>query len=165
MAEKKTAKKQAKKVGGETDPDFKHLVRIAATDLPGGKQVMVALTGVKGIGKRMAALVADEAKVPREAKIGALSDEDIERLTAVVGGLNENTPGWMRNRQHDYDTGDDIHNIGNEIEIATKDDINRLKKIRAYRGIRHEAGLPVRGQRTRANNRKGAAVGVQRKKE
>lgn len=163
MAEKK-AKKQAKKVSAETDPDFRHLVRIAATDLPGTKRVHIALTGVKGVGKRLAPLVADRAGVPRDVKIGSLSDEQLERLVAAVGDVGEIAPHWMRNRQNDYDSGDDLHHIGAEIDIAVKDDVNRLKKIRAYRGVRHELGLRVRGQRTRANNRTGITVGVQRKK-
>jgi small subunit ribosomal protein S13 len=114
--------------------------------------------------ERIAPLVADRADVPRDVKIGTLSDEQVERLAKVVGEVVEHTPVWMRNRQNDYDTGADLHNIGNEIEIAVKDDINRLKKIRAYRGVRHELGLRVRGQRTRSNNRTGITVGVQRKK-
>lgn len=167
MAEKEEPKKQkkgAKKVATPQDEDFKHLVRIAATDLAGTKPVLVALTGIKGIGIRLAPLVADRADVKRDVKIGNLSDEEVERVAEIVENLVDETPSWMRNRQRDPDSGEDLHLVGPEIEITTKDDINRLKKIRAYRGVRHEHGLRVRGQRTRANNRSGITVGVQRKK-
>ncbi len=164
MAEKKEKKKSEKKVATTEDEDFKHLVRIAATDLSGQKPVLVALTGIKGVGTRLAPLVADRAKVQRDVKIGTLSDEEVERLAEIVDNIVDEVPTWMRNRQRDPDSGEDLHHVGPEIEITVKDDINRLKKIRAYRGVRHEHGLPVRGQRTRANNRSGITVGVQRKK-
>lgn len=61
------------------------------------------------------------------------------------------------------DSGEDIHYIGTEVEITLKEDLNRLKKVRSYRGVRHENNLPVRGQRTRSNGRTGMTVGVQRK--
>jgi small subunit ribosomal protein S13 len=162
--EKQSKKKTGKKVATPQDEDFKHLVRIAATDLPGTKPVLVALTGIKGVGNRLAPLIADRANVKRDEKIGNLSDEEVERIAGLVENIGEEVPAWMRNRQRDPESGEDIHHVGPNIEIVVKDDINRLKKIRAYRGVRHEHNLPVRGQRTRANNRSGITVGVQRKK-
>ena len=52
-----------------------------------------------------------------------------------------------------------------DIDMRLRDEINIMKKIRSYRGIRHERGLPARGQRTRANNRKGLSLGVSKKRE
>lgn len=166
MAEqkKKGGKGGSEKVQTEYDDDFQHLVRISATDLPGTKKVVTALTGLKGIGIRLAPLVADKAGVDRNQKIGTLKDTEVQKLQEIVEGIGEEVPSWMRNRRRDYDSGEDVHLIGNEIELTLKDDINRLKKIRAYRGVRHENHLPVRGQRTRSNGRSGLTVGVQRKK-
>ena len=166
MAEKKGKKKDSAgdKVQTEYDEDFKHLVRLSATDLAGTKKVQVALTGVKGIGIRLAPLVADSAGVDRNQKIGTLTDEEVETLQDTIDSVAELTPTWMRNRQKDYDSGEDLHYIATEVEITLKDDLNRLKKIRSYRGVRHEGNLPVRGQRTRSNGRGGMTVGVQRKK-
>ncbi|MDP6459896.1 MAG: 30S ribosomal protein S13, partial [Candidatus Hydrothermarchaeota archaeon] len=73
-------------------------------------------------------------------------------------------PAWLLNRRKDYASGKDIHVTGSELAISLREDLNRLKKIRSYRGIRHERGLPVRGQRTRTSFRRGASVGVTRKK-
>ena len=51
-----------------------------------------------------------------------------------------------------------------EMEMTLRDDLNRLRKIRCYRGIRHETGQKVRGQRSRSNGRSGLAMGVHKKK-
>lgn len=154
----------AKKVVSD-NPDFRHLVRLAATDLAGGKQVVIALQGIRGVGKRISYVIADKAAVPRFSKIGDLADPQIQALDAALQNFIETSPGWIFNRQHDYDTGDNTHLIGTNVEIFLREDINRLKKVRTYRGVRHEAGLPVRGQRTRSNGRVGMTVGVLRKKE
>ena len=71
----------------------------------------------------------------------------------------------MVNRRRDPYDGVSRHVVGNELVLTVKQDIERLKRIRCYRGIRHELGLPVRGQRTRSTFRKGKTVGVQRKKK
>ena len=78
--------------------------------------------------------------------------------------LSQSLPKWMRNRKKDYLTGKDIHLIGTDLDLSQREDIKRQKIIKSYRGVRHSAGLPVRGQRTRTSFRKGATVGVVRKK-
>ncbi|MCD6236481.1 MAG: 30S ribosomal protein S13, partial [Thermoplasmata archaeon] len=121
-------------------------------------------TGIKGIGLRMSAFIADSIGVSRDEKIGNLSDEQIGKIQDMVSNLSKYAPDWMVNRRKDYYTGKNRHIIGADITLVLREDINRLKKIRAYRGIRHELGLPVRGQRTRSNGRKGLTLGVSRKK-
>jgi small subunit ribosomal protein S13 len=146
------------------EDDFKYIVRIAATDVDGNKPVRYALTQVKGVGDTLAHIIAREADVDENIKIGKLSDKHIEQLSDLVVNTAEVVPPWMRNRQRDIETGEDRHLIGPEIDMVRRDDINRLKKIKSYRGLRHEKGLPVRGQRTRGNKRSGLAVGVSRRK-
>jgi small subunit ribosomal protein S13 len=70
----------------------------------------------------------------------------------------------MCNRTKDYDTGEDLHVVSVELELLVQEDVNRLKKTRSYKGIRHENGHKVRGQRTSSNGRKGSTIGVIRKK-
>lgn len=149
----------------EHGEDFKFLVRITNTDLDGTKTVVNALTGLKGVNSRLSRVIASHAGVERRAKIGDLSDADIDKIKASVEAIEEYAPAWMRNRRFDPETGEDHHLIGPEIDLTLRDDLNRLKKIRSWRGIRHEQKLPVRGQRTKANGRTGMTVGVQRKKE
>ncbi len=146
------------------EDDFKYIVRIAATDVDGGKPVRYALTQVKGVGDTLAHIIAREADVDENLKIGNLPEEHIGQLSDLVVNAADVVPPWMRNRQRDIETGEDRHLIGPEIDTTRRDDINRLKKIKSYRGLRHEKGLPVRGQRTKGNKRSGLAVGVSRRR-
>lgn len=155
--------KKAPSMKGEENPDFKYIVRIANSDLDGKYQVVPALAIVKGLGLRTGAVVAARAGVNPNQKIGNLSDADVAKLQESVDALVENVPGWMLNRRKDIDTGEDTHLIGSDVEIKLRDDFNRLKKIRSFRGLRHESGQKVRGQRSRSNGRTGLTLGVQKK--
>jgi small subunit ribosomal protein S13 len=148
----------------EYGDDFRFLVRISATDLDGKKNVAQGLTGLKGVNDRLSRLIARETGLDQSARLGDITDEQLAKLGETLERVDDFIPEWMRNRQMDPETGDDIHLIGGEIDLTLRDDINRLKKIRSWRGIRHEANLPTRGQRTKANGRTGITVGVQRSK-
>jgi small subunit ribosomal protein S13 len=144
--------------------DFKHIVRIAATNLDGNKRVEFALMQITGVGKKISTLLTDYVGLDRTVKIGNLSEKEIASLDNALSTMDTWAPAWILNRQKDYYTGKNKHLIGPELELTVREDINLLRKIRSYRGIRHEKGLPVRGQRTRSNKRMGLAVGVSRKK-
>ena len=68
------------------------------------------------------------------------------------------------NRQRELETNEDAHIIANEVSMTRDDDVSRLAEMKTYRGMRHRSGHKVRGQRLRSNGRKGATLGVQRKK-
>lgn len=144
-------------------PDFRYLVRIHNTDLDGKKPFSTALTYVPGVSHRMAAVVARETGIDGKMRIGKLTEEQINKTAEAISALGEVVPEWMLNRRKDIETGEDGHLVGTEIAIMLREDLNRLKKIRSWRGYRHERKLPTRGQRTKANGRFGSAVGVQRK--
>ncbi len=151
----------------ERPPDakenFRYIIRLANTDIPGARTVSYALTTVDGIGIRVAETVSDLAGIPRKERIGNLTDEQLEKIDQVLANLGELVPPWMVNRPDDPDSGADIHLYGSDVELRLRDDINRMKMIRSYRGIRHEQGQKVRGQRTRSNGRTGLTVGVIKK--
>lgn len=147
------------------NPDFKYIVRVANTDLDGKYQVIPALAQVKGLGIRTAAIVAERAGVNAYQKIGNLPDADVAKLQDAVEGLTDGLPMWLLNRRKDVETGDDVHLIGTDLDIKHRDDLNRLKKIRTYRGVRHDDGQKVRGQRSKSNGRTGLTLGVQKKKQ
>ena len=147
----------------EENKEFKYIVRIAATDLDGHKPTRYALTQIKGINFMVANAIVNYANVDGRERIGNLPDEEIEKISKAIETINDWLPPWLRNRRKDIFTGKDLHLIGTEIDLTLREDINLLKKIRSYRGIRHERGLPVRGQRTRSNKRKGLTVGVIKK--
>ncbi len=149
---------------GREDDEIKYIVRIAQTDLDGRKAAQYALTGLRGIGIRTARILTRSAGVDPTSTMGYLNDEQIEGLRESVAHFTSNIPPWMFNRKKSYVTGQDEHLLGPQLELALREDLNRMKKTRSYRGIRHERGHKVRGQRTKSTGRRGATVGVQRKK-
>ncbi len=153
-----------KREEGRGEEEFKHIVRILDTDLDGKKSVVYSLCGVKGIGRRVAKTIAVSSGMDPRAKMGELSDGEIKRLKAAINSVEKRLPEWMLNRKKDLITGEDRHIMGPELLLKLREDINLLRKIRSYRGIRHERGLRLRGQRTKATGRKGLVVGVTRKK-
>jgi len=76
-----------------------------------------------------------------------------------------NIPHWLYNRRKDPASGNYTHITSSALDMTKKGDIDRMKKIRCYKGVRHMLGLPVRGQRTKSSFRTGGIVGVKRKKE
>jgi small subunit ribosomal protein S13 len=149
----------------DRSPDFKYIIRLSNTDVKGEKSFIYGLTSVKGIGLHMATFIAEKTGFDKNKKVGDLTDQQIEKIQDAINSINENAPTWMLNHRKDYDTGNDIHLIGSDIDTRLRDEINIMKKIRSYRGIRHERGLRIRGQRTRSNGRRGLALGVSKKKE
>ena len=165
--QEKPEKAEVKKEKPKKDrgPDFKYIVRLSNTDVDGEKKVVYGLSSIKGVGVHMASFIINETDIDRNMRIGDLKDAQIEKLQEAINNIIENAPGWMLNHRKDYETGEDIHLVGSDIDMRLRDEINIMKKIRSYRGIRHERGLPARGQRTRANNRKGLTLGVSKKRE
>jgi len=145
------------------DENFNFIVRIASSDIDGQKRTVIGLQSIKGVGKRVAQVAARKAGVDPTARIGTLSDDKVKELEKLILTYVVYAPHWAGNRQMDYETGADMHLIGNDLDMIQKDDVNRMKMIRCYRGIRHETKHKVRGQRTRSNGRKGLTLGVQRK--
>lgn len=144
----------------EEDEDFRYFVRIQQTDLDGTKSVERALTEMDGIGRRSARIIADRLDLSYQETLGSLPEDTIDDLIDEVTGYAEGQPAWLANRQSPFYSGVTTHEIGNEVSLTREHDINRLQKIRAYRGIRHERGQKVRGQRTKSTGRSEGTVGV-----
>ena len=163
MAKKDETKEKTKEKSEKEQDDFSYIVRIANTDIDGDKTVLHGLTSIKGIGRHMSMLIINSIDIDKNLKMGKLKDNHIEKINEAIEQIRDRAPSWMLNHQKDYETGEDLHLIGTQIELQLRDEINIMKKIRSYKGIRHERGLPSRGQRTRSNNRKGLSLGVSRK--
>ncbi len=149
--------------------EIRHIVRIAGKDLKGTLPMPRALTHVKGISSSLASAIAkkaaDELNVNINVMIGNLSEKQSEALEKIViNPAGYGIPTWMLNRRKDPETGKDAHLSGHDLDFAIKGDIDKEKKLRSYRGVRHSAGLTVRGQRTRTSGRHGQTIGVKRKK-
>ncbi|HPR42614.1 MAG TPA: 30S ribosomal protein S13 [Candidatus Methanofastidiosa archaeon] len=145
--------------------EFRHIVRVSGTDLKGDTQIQLALTGIRGVGQMMARSIAILVGHDPTDKMGEITDDDVSNMERILESPLENgIPEWMLNRRKDMDTGKDLHITGSKLAMAFREDINNMRKIRAYRGIRHELGLPARGQRTKSSFRTGSTLGVRRKK-
>ncbi len=144
--------------------DFNYIVRLMNTDLDGEQPTLYALRSIKGVGTRISESIVRDAGVSSTEKIGTLEDSEIDKLREALKAFADKAPNWMFNRERDPHSGKDLHLFGSELDMTLREDLNRLKKISCYRGIRHEQGQKVRGQRTRSNGRSGMTVGVQRRK-
>lgn len=157
----KEGKKEAPKAK-EEGPEIRHIVRIADTDIDGNRSIQYGLTGIKGINRRVAKIVSLNSGLDPIATIGYLNDADIDKLKLSVDNISTVLPTWMMNKQNNILTGDDRQLLGMDVLLSKNEDINLMKKARSYKGLRHERGLRVRGQRTRSTGRKGRTVGVTR---
>ncbi|MFB6154609.1 MAG: 30S ribosomal protein S13 [Haloferacaceae archaeon] len=144
----------------EEEENLRYFVRIGQTDLDGTKTVERSLTDMNGIGKRTARVIADTAGVDRHATFGRLEDEEIDAVTDVVENLEAHVPEWMVNRRQDFFSGESSHEIGSDLQQTRRHDINRMKMIDSYRGVRHKRGQKVRGQRTKSTGRTEGTIGV-----
>eukprot|EP01098_Paradermamoeba_levis_P003716 TRINITY_DN1659_c0_g4_i1.p1 TRINITY_DN1659_c0_g4~~TRINITY_DN1659_c0_g4_i1.p1 ORF type:complete len:155 (-),score=55.20 TRINITY_DN1659_c0_g4_i1:95-559(-) len=145
--------------------EFQHILRLLNTNIDGRQKVMYALTAIKGIGRRFANLICKKADIDVNRRAGELSNEEQERvLTIIAHPLQYKIPKWFLNRQKDIKDGKYSQVFANGLEAKLRDDLERLKKIRAHRGLRHAWGLRVRGQHTKTTGRRGRTVGVSKKK-
>jgi small subunit ribosomal protein S18e len=89
----------------------------------------------------------------------------VEKVITVLNNPRQyKIPDWFLNRQRDIKDGKFSHVMANNLESKMRDDLERLKKIRNHRGLRHYWGLRVRGQHTKTTGRRGRTVGVSKKK-
>ena len=121
------------------------MARIAGVDIPKQKRGVIALTYIYGIGKSRAQEILATAKVDENTKVQDWTDDDISNIREAVG----------------------TYTIEGELRSEIQLNIKRLMDIGCYRGIRHRAGLPLRGQRTKNNSRtrKGKRKTVANKKK
>lgn len=140
------------------------IVRILQKDIEGGSTVYAGLAKIKGVSWSLSNAVCKKLEIPKNKKVGALTDAEIEKIEKFLKNPKE-LPRFLHNRQKDFETGQDKHLTGTDLELRKDFDIKRLKKIKSYRGLRHMINLPMRGQRTKSNFRKNRAKGSGIKKK
>lgn len=106
--------------------------RIAGVNIPENKRIAVALTYIYGIGHALSADILMKAKVSPDIRANKLTPEEVSRLKEII---------------------EKSFKVEGELRREKMMNIKRLKDIRAYRGVRHIKGLPVRGQQTKTNTR------------
>lgn len=141
------------------------IIRLAETNLDGTKPVKAAIRGVRGVSFMTANYVTKKLKLEGKT-LGQLTEAEHKKLEDMLMNMDKaEMPLWMLNRRRDPETGENGHLVASKLQFTQKMDINLMRKLKTYKGIRHAAGLPVRGQRTRSSFRKGTSVGVKRKQE
>jgi small subunit ribosomal protein S13 len=121
------------------------MARIAGVDIPKNKRGVIALTYIFGIGSSRAKDILEKANVSEDKKVQDWNDDEIGAIREAVS----------------------FFKIEGELRSEISLNIKRLMDIGCYRGIRHRAGLPLRGQRTKNNSRtrKGKRKTVANKKK
>ena len=108
------------------------MARISGVTIPSEKQVQIALTYVFGVGSKTAKTILEVAKIDPTTRVKQLTDDEIGRIQGVI---------------------DNQFTVEGDLQRIVSTNIKRLKDINSYRGLRHKANLPSRGQRTRTNGR------------
>ncbi|CAD2091708.1 40S ribosomal protein S18, putative [Plasmodium chabaudi adami] len=145
--------------------DFHHILRVLNTNVDGKEKVTIALTAIKGIGKRIANVICKQANVDPTKRAGELTTEEINNIVHIMNSPSQfKIPDWFLNRRRDIKDGKNLHVIANQLDSYLREDLERMKKIRLHRGLRHHWGLRVRGQHTKTTGRRGRTVGVAKKK-
>ena len=116
------------------------MARIAGVTIPADKQVWIALTSVYGIGRTTSKAILAEAKIEPTTRVKDLTEADEQKLNDIISK----------------------YTVEGDLKRLVTNNIKRIKDINSYKGLRHKAGLPVNGQRTRTNarTRKGKAIAV-----
>merc|ERR1712043_39255 len=113
----------------------------------------------------MGHLVAKKADVDITKRAGEMTDEEVEKMITIMTNPRQfKIPDWFLNRQKDVKDGKYSQVMSNTLDNKLREDLERLKKIRNLRGLRHYWGLRVRGQHTKTTGRRGRTVGVSKKK-
>jgi small subunit ribosomal protein S13 len=107
------------------------MARIAGVDLPKNKPTFIALERIYGIGIPLAFKILAKTNINPNKRVKDLSEEEISKLRLEIENMR----------------------VEGALRAEIQRNIKRLIDIKCYRGIRHEKGLPVRGQRTRHNAR------------
>ena len=127
---------------------------------------MFALKGIKGIGRRIANVVLKVAGIDLNKRAGQITEAEIDAINDVLARPTEHgIPKWMLNRQHCPRDGTWSHLVSSMVDTKAREDLEKLKKIKLHRGLRHFWGLKCRGQRTYATGRRGRTLGVTKKKK
>ena len=145
--------------------DYKYIVRVGGADVDGQESLLQGLTRIRGVGLRISKAIIKQLEMDPSQRLGYLDDAAIEKIEAIIRDpVGSGFPDWYVNRPRDRMSGRMLHLTGSDLDFAHRNDIDRLRRIKSWRGTRHSLGLKVRGQHTRTTGRGGMAVGVSRKK-
>jgi small subunit ribosomal protein S13 len=108
------------------------MLRIAGVNIPDNKRIEISLTYIYGVGKNISGNILAELKIDKDKRTKDLTEEEQNNIRSFVEKKIK---------------------IEGDLKLEVRDNVKRLKEVGCYRGTRHQRGLPVRGQRTKTNNR------------
>merc|ERR1719230_2221367 len=145
--------------------EFVHILRVQNTNINGKQKAPFGLRQIRGLGRRFAVLALKIAQVNLEKRSGEMTEEEIKTVNDIIARPTEyNIPKWFLNRQKDPKHGTWTQLISNNLDTYMREDLERMRKSKNHRGLRHYWGHRVRGQRTKSTGRCGKTLGVTRKK-
>ena len=146
------------------------------TNVNGRHKASFALRIIKGLGRRFSNLTLKIAQIDMSKRAGELTETDIEKISDIIQkplgkliafvnrALEYGVPKWFLNRQRCIKDGTYSQLISNMVDTRLREDLERMKKTRQHRGLRHYLGVKVRGQKTKSTGRTGKTLGVTKKK-
>ncbi|XP_068952551.1 small ribosomal subunit protein uS13-like [Petaurus breviceps papuanus] len=149
---------------------FQHTLRVLDTNTDGRHEIAFAITAIKGVGRIYAhgkhcRKVLRKADTGLSKRAGELTEDEVECvITIMQNPWQHKIPDWFLNRQKDGKNGKYSQVLANGLDNKLREDLERLKKIRAHRGLRNFWGLQVQGQHTKTTGRRSHTVGVSKKK-
>jgi small subunit ribosomal protein S13 len=156
MTENKTYSKKE-------NQEEERIIRILSKDVPGNSKIYPGLARIKGVAWAFSNAICKVLKFNKNKQIKDLTEDEIKNIEDFI--KNPKVPKYLMNRESDPETGEDKHLNGNDLELRNEFDVKRLRKVKSYRGFRHGAKLPLRGQRTKSNFRKNRSKGSGIKKK
>jgi len=119
-----------KKEASGIDKTTRRIIRLLATDIDGDLDVLSAMRKIKGVNFMFANAVCNVMGIDKKRKIGGLSQEETKSIEDFI--KNPKVPSWLLNRRKDNETGNDIHITKIGIDLKKREDINVMRRIRAY---------------------------------
>merc|ERR1712140_32614 len=112
--------------------NFQHILRVMGTNIDGKRNIMFAITAIKGIGRRYANIVLKKADIDLSKRAGELSEEEVEKIITIMSNPRQyKIPDWFLNRQKDIKDGKTGQMMSNLLDNKLREDLERLKKIRS----------------------------------
>tara|TARA_B110001450_G_C17500702_1_gene432173 strand:- start:237 stop:704 length:468 start_codon:yes stop_codon:yes gene_type:complete len=145
--------------------EFVHILRVQNTNINGKQKAPFGLRQIRGLGRRFSVLTLKIAQVDCNKRSGEMNEEEIKTVNDIIARpVDYNIPKWFLNRQKDPKNGGWTQLISNNLDTMMREDLERMRKSKNHRGLRHYWGHRVRGQRTKSTGRCGKTLGVTRKK-
>ena len=120
--------------------EFRLILRVLGADVDGTKKVPFGLSRIRGVGPNFAQAVVKVARISPEARIGSLSETEIARLEDIIKDpAKHGIPSRLFNRRKDIESGRDMHLVGPDLALRNKADIDLMKDIKSWKGIRHSS--------------------------